>query len=91
MENVEVNVGLKSITKTLNLFVCLQNEQDDSFVFTASVDDLGQIILTPESTTLEFVSCKVVPEDIVPELPDETYIKDSYVIRKTVIQLSCDM
>ena len=92
MENSQISLDIAATTKNINLWVETISYDTTEFKFTTSIDDLGQIVLTPESEDMEFTSCEVLPTDADLSNYITTTIKeDSSTINKSLINLQCNM
>ena len=68
--NENIEVGVNSITLNIPLRVTMTSYDDAPFEFTASIDNLGQIILTPASKYVEFVDANT-DNNVETEVPFE--------------------
>ena len=51
----DVEVGIEAVTQDINVRVTMMSDIGDSFKFTVSIDNVGQILLTPVDTSTEFI------------------------------------
>lgn len=89
------NTNLKSITVEIPVRVTMTSVYDAPFEFTSSIDDAGQIVLTPTSKDVEFIDANTdnnVDYDI-PVAEQETTIKQegNLTTRSTSIMLQANM
>ena len=80
-----VEVGVKSVSMTVPVRVTMTSYDNTPFEFTASIDEVGQIILTPISKNVEFVEANTTNnvETEVPIEQQETVVeKDGNMITK---------
>lgn len=97
IENIceTIDAAIQTQTIEIPLRVTMTSSNEASFEFIASIDELGQIILTPTTKDMEFTSANVesnVDSD-VPVLEQETVIStdDNLTIKETSILIRANM
>lgn len=60
----DIDVGVETKTKNISLNIVMTSHGDNNFDFSTTIDELGQIVLTPLSNNVEFKTVEVVLEDM---------------------------
>ena len=87
VENIEI--GVETVSLTIPVRVAMISYDNAPFEFTASIDDIGQIVLTPTSKNVEFVDATTnnKVETDVPIEDQETIVEEdgNLTTKKTTI------
>lgn len=91
----EITTGVESITLDIPVRVRLTSINDSPFEFTTSIDEIGQIVLTPTSkeVTFEHANTENDVEFEIPVIEQETIItnEDDLTIKETSILIRANM
>lgn len=100
MENIEnikedIEVGIDAVTVTIPVRVTMTSINNAPFEFTVSIDEVGQIILTPNSKEVEFIDANTddtVEYDIpVAEQETVTTVEGNLETKETSIIINASM
>lgn len=78
----EISVGVETTSKNIVLGLVMTSVENDNFDFSTTIDELGQIVLTPIDNNVEFKSVNIIPED-AETIPESSVSTEGNVTTKS--------